>query len=81
METLVTCEGCLPSYVGYQNFYFVIDEFESLGDGTLDMVSGVYPAGLCWIDELAYTIQMGPCTTQQQQGEGPSQMQERSSIE
>jgi hypothetical protein len=76
-QALIACNNC----GGFGDWHFVIDDFDNWGDGTLDMMAGAYPSGMCWIDELDYNIQMGPCTTPQQHGEGPSQMQERSTIQ
>jgi hypothetical protein len=76
-EALITCENC----GGFGDWYFVIDDFDGGGDGTLDMMNGRYPGGTCWIPYLSYNIQIGPCTTPPQQGDGPSQMQDRSTIQ
>ena len=39
------------------------------------------PGGSCWIDQLGYNIQMGACTGLRQAGDGPQQVQGRSSVE
>ena len=57
----VQCVNC----AGLGDWYFVIDSF----DGTVDMHKGQYPGGECWIDELAYRIQLGECTGVQGGGE------------
>jgi hypothetical protein len=50
---------------GPGDYYFVVDVPL---DGTLDMHSGTYPNGACWIPALAYNLQMGACTGIQGQG-------------
>jgi hypothetical protein len=58
-------------------FHFVIDAPLT---GTLDMVNGVYPSGSCWIDELQYSLLMGPCVGLKNGGER-QQMRNRSSAQ
>ena len=70
---LISCTNC----GGFGDWHFVID---APLNGTLDMAIGNYPAGSCWIDELAYSLQMGACTGLKQGGER-GQMQDRSSVE
>lgn len=43
---------------GPGDYYFV---FDAPKDGTIDMHSGVYPSGTCWIDQLEYVYQIGTC--------------------
>ena len=50
---------------GPGDYYFIID---TPLDGSLDMHSGQYPNGQCWIPALAYNLQMGACTGIQGQG-------------
>lgn len=71
---LVKCVNC----GGFGDWYFVID---GPLDGTFDMANGQYPNGVCWIDQLAYNIQLGSCTGLRQPGEGPQQAQDRSSVQ
>jgi hypothetical protein len=53
---------------GPGDWYFVVD---SPLDGTLDMHQGVYPNGTCWIDQLAYNLQMGQCSGDANTGAKP----------
>jgi len=52
---LINCTNC----GGFGDWHFVID---NPVDSSIDMVSGQYPGGSCWIDELATAVQIGPCT-------------------
>ena len=70
---LVNCVNC----GGFGDWHFVID---GPLDGTFDMVSGQYPGGSCWIDQLAYDMFLGPCVGVKARGER-SQAQNRSSVE
>jgi hypothetical protein len=76
-DALIVCNNC----GGYGDYYFVLNDHWTNGPNALDMVNGQYPGGFCWIDELAYNVTAGPCTTSEQHGEGPKQMQERSTIQ
>ena len=53
---------------GPGNWYFIVD---SPLDGNLDMLNGTYPNGTCWIDQLAYNLQMGACTGLEGEGARP----------
>jgi hypothetical protein len=44
---------------GPGDWYFIV---ETPLDGTTDMHQGTYPNGSCWINDLAYAVQMGSCT-------------------
>jgi hypothetical protein len=44
---------------GPGDYYFIV---ETPLDGSTDMHQGIYPNGACWIDDLAYAVQMGSCT-------------------
>lgn len=70
---LIECNNC----GGFGDWHFVVD---APLDGTLDMVSGAYPGGSCWIDELQYSMFLGPCVGIKQRGER-GQGQNRSSVE
>ena len=58
---------------GPGDWYFIV---ETPTDGTTDMHQGVYPNGVCWINDLAYNLLMGVCT-----GDGPENAPARSSIQ
>lgn len=69
---LINCTNC----GGFGDWHFVID---NLNDGTIDMVSGQYPGGGCWIDELGINVQIGGCTGLRLKGD--TQRDERSTIQ
>ena len=56
-----TGERVLRSLVpnGPGDWYFIVDT--PLTNAT-DMHQGQYPTGTCWINDLAYAVQMGSCT-------------------
>ena len=70
---VVNCANC----GGFGDWHFVID---APLDGTFDMAQGQNPGGVCWIDELAYALQMGPCTGVQGRGER-QQARNRSTVQ
>jgi len=69
---LINCTNC----GGFGDWHFVID---NLNDGSIDMVSGQYPGGSCWIDELGISVQIGPCTGLKLKGD--SQKEQRSTVQ
>jgi hypothetical protein len=58
---------------GPGDWYFIV---ETPTDGTTDMHQGVYPNGVCWINDLAYNLLIGNCV-----GDGPANAPARSSIQ
>jgi hypothetical protein len=71
-NALINCTNC----GGFGDWHFAVD---GIADGTIDMGNGQYPNGVCWIDELGTTVQLGACTGLRLKGE--NQGNNRSSIQ